>query len=303
LLKTQIRPIEEIPNDVTIDGDLTVTGTINGGESGGDEGVQLPEGEFEGAVLGWRDDQLTWLAPSQILLPDGVFGPIASWDSVNNVIEVVGAIPPEAMSGAVLYQCTLGGAVVTPGWNHDLVWSAYGSGWSSGYPLSWAFNSSTSRGARAAGDNAYSSWKPPEPLYFDELKITTGVSGQTKPDACRYKLVGQGYTGFSAGGDEWKDVIQGPGYLEEIGVSNYEQGGFMSGGELRGVMIDGRLLVDPVESLSFTVQSVDGQLITGTPNMSAGFIPGYYLKLAQTSRRHRLPVRVSTTDIDLLRST
>jgi len=61
LLKTQVGTIEEIPNSVTVDGDLTVTGTINGESGGGGGGVELPPDPEEGQVLGWENGELAWL--------------------------------------------------------------------------------------------------------------------------------------------------------------------------------------------------------------------------------------------------
>jgi hypothetical protein len=73
-LNTVAPKIEEIPNDLKIDGDLTVTGLINGstgvGEPGppgpeGPEGpagsIELPPGATDGALLGWQDGELVWI--------------------------------------------------------------------------------------------------------------------------------------------------------------------------------------------------------------------------------------------------
>ena len=57
LLKTQVGTIEEIPNDVTISGDLTVTGTINGDQGG--SGLPEPYGP-EGSYLTIKDGVPTW---------------------------------------------------------------------------------------------------------------------------------------------------------------------------------------------------------------------------------------------------
>jgi len=75
--------IESIPNDVEIQGDLTVTGLINGLSEGppgppGPEGppgsIDLPPDPYEGSVLGWQDGQLAWIGGS-VPLPKGVYGP------------------------------------------------------------------------------------------------------------------------------------------------------------------------------------------------------------------------------------
>lgn len=67
LLKTAIGTIELIPNDVTIEGDLTITGTINGEEIGGDggggSGLPEPYGP-EGSVLTIVNGEPVWQAPA-----------------------------------------------------------------------------------------------------------------------------------------------------------------------------------------------------------------------------------------------
>ena len=50
--------VTDINNDVTINGNLTVTGTINGNSGGG--GIELPPDPQPGQVLGW-DGQLVWV--------------------------------------------------------------------------------------------------------------------------------------------------------------------------------------------------------------------------------------------------
>lgn len=83
LLRTAIGKIEKIPNDVEIDGNLTVTGTINGDTSGGgglpdplgNNGdvltvvngaaawatpLSLPPDPFDNALLGWANGGLVW---------------------------------------------------------------------------------------------------------------------------------------------------------------------------------------------------------------------------------------------------
>ena len=63
LLRTAIGKIEKIPNDVEIEGDLTVTGTINGDTGGG---VELPADPSPGQVLGWENGQLAWLDQPEV---------------------------------------------------------------------------------------------------------------------------------------------------------------------------------------------------------------------------------------------
>lgn len=76
--------IEVIPNDLEIQGDLTVTGLINGSTGAGQPGppgppgppgsIDLPPDPYEGAILGWEGGQLAWISQA-VVLPESTFGP------------------------------------------------------------------------------------------------------------------------------------------------------------------------------------------------------------------------------------
>ncbi len=68
-LLTVAPTIEAIPNDVVIEGDLTVNGEIIG--SGG---IDLPPDPLEGSLLGWQDGELAWIGGTYPL-PGGTYGP------------------------------------------------------------------------------------------------------------------------------------------------------------------------------------------------------------------------------------
>ena len=72
LLKVSKPIIEEIPNDVTISGDLTVTGTING-EEGGGSGLPEPIGE-DGSVLAVVGGEPAWVGKSDLCAPPEPLG-------------------------------------------------------------------------------------------------------------------------------------------------------------------------------------------------------------------------------------
>ena len=104
-LLTVAPKIEVIPNDVEVQGDLTVTGLINGSDGVGEQGPpgadgkdgkdgkdgapgkdgedgkdgqpglgQLPPNPLEGALLGWQDGELAWIGGA-VPLPAGTYGP------------------------------------------------------------------------------------------------------------------------------------------------------------------------------------------------------------------------------------
>lgn len=264
-------------------------------------GMELPPGEFEGGVLGWKNDELVWLSPTELILPDGVFGPIESWDAETNQLTVVGGIPPEVMSGVELYQCTLGGGVATTGWNHDLVWSSYVNG-AAGDSVPNGFDGGLGSGFYCNNWNVWCEFVPPEPIFFNQLRIHTYRWGPTKSNFSRYKLVGSSAVRFdSCGNSSWCKVVSGPSYLESVGVYLEHSDNFY-GDQMCAIEIDGRILVDPVHSLKLTVGSVTGNTITGTPNKTIPFQQGLYLKVPQSTRRLRyLHEAITTTDIDLKR--
>lgn len=93
-LKTEIGAIEEIPNDLTVDGNLSVSGSLIGsdgqpiagvpGPQGpkGDKGdpgepgeIDLPPDPEDGLLLGWENGGLAWIDPVPPE-PGADFGPI-----------------------------------------------------------------------------------------------------------------------------------------------------------------------------------------------------------------------------------
>ena len=83
LLKTQVGTIEEIPNDVTIDGTLTVNSVVGpDGQPIGGGGSSLPDGAQEGQVLATVGGELTWIDP-----PGGLPEPLGEEGQIIQVLE------------------------------------------------------------------------------------------------------------------------------------------------------------------------------------------------------------------------
>jgi len=124
--------IESIPNDVEIQGDLTVTGLINGSIGVGEQGPEGPEGPagppgqdgadgedgadldlppdpFEGALLGWQDGELAWLGGSIPIAP-GTFGPF-TYDSAGSYLTVPQTV--DLANGVQVYMSDSSGNPVT----------------------------------------------------------------------------------------------------------------------------------------------------------------------------------------------
>lgn len=71
---------ETLPVEVNEFGQLIAEGLPGQPGPPGPPGIgQLPPDPFEGAILGWKDDQLSWLGGA-VPLPSNVFGPILSYE-------------------------------------------------------------------------------------------------------------------------------------------------------------------------------------------------------------------------------
>lgn len=89
--------VDSINNDVTINGDLTVTGTINGDTGGG---VELPPNPAPGQVLGWENGQLAWVdqpgIPSDLQGLPTPLGPDGTAVVMQNGVPVWQYVTPQA---------------------------------------------------------------------------------------------------------------------------------------------------------------------------------------------------------------
>ena len=81
---------DSLPVEVNEFGQLIAQGLQGQEGPPGPPGIgQLPPDPFEGAFLGWKDNQLSWLGGS-VPLPSNVFGPILSYE--NGVLELDSAV-------------------------------------------------------------------------------------------------------------------------------------------------------------------------------------------------------------------
>ena len=113
--------------------------------------IDLPPDPYEGALLGWLDGGLAWVGTPPVPIPEGIFGPIVSWDAENSLLTVDGPIPESIGNGVYLIQCNLEGTPVNGLYNWDVSkeWSNLGFNYDPYYstPLSEAFNPNTTTGA------------------------------------------------------------------------------------------------------------------------------------------------------------
>ena len=113
--------------------------------------IDLPPDPYEGALLGWLNGGLAWIGTPPIPIPEGIFGPIVSWDPENLLLTVEGPIPDSIGTGVYLIQCNLEGTPINGlnNWNVAKEWSQLGFNYDPyvSTPLSEAFNPNTQSGA------------------------------------------------------------------------------------------------------------------------------------------------------------
>ena len=86
--------------------------------------IELPPDPYEGALLGWLNNELAWVGTPPVPIPPGVFGPIIGWDAQSGVLAVEGEIPTAVGNGVYVWQCNSDGTNFTEGWNTSQVWSS-----------------------------------------------------------------------------------------------------------------------------------------------------------------------------------
>ena len=91
----------------------------------GAPGIQLPPDPYEGALLGWLNGELSWVGSPPIPIPEGVYGPITSWDGSTGILTLENP-PPDWGSGVYIWQCDAQGVTQSPPDNATQWWSRYG---------------------------------------------------------------------------------------------------------------------------------------------------------------------------------
>lgn len=267
-------------------------------------GIDLPPDPYEGALLGWLNNELAWIGTPPVPIPPGVFGPIISWDPVNGVLEVEGEIPEAVGNGVYLYQCEADGTLFMTGSNPSQVWSSYGTGtpYSPTHDWNKAFNlvRGESGNEAFAGDSSTMTWAYDLPVqamvrFVCLNSATPGVSGLKVNGNLEFEPT----YAYDSVIDVSAQVLGGS--LSEIQLINDG----LTGPYLSGVQVDGRWLIDPEWSLQLRVNSVMGQLIIGNViNGTEEFQVGKYLKIpTQRVAPWVLYGNDPTSRIDYLRQT
>jgi len=240
----------------------------------GPGGIELPPDPYEGALLGWLNGELAWVGSTPIPIPDGVFGPITSWDRETGVVEVSGDIPANVTNGVYIYQCDSQGNYSTPGWNVSEDWSQWctGQDWEE-HLRTYMFDGGTTKGFLSRDGGL---WQPPDGIpFYESLKIW--VRSTTNSAPITVVINGQSEQVTIGSGGNASRTWNGNGVLNSI-KPNYIGGSTWSG--ISKVVIDNVTLVDQRQSLNARVNqrfSSNGLLVV--PNTTnAEFYIGQYLR-------------------------
>ena len=285
------------------------------GEPGKDGGsFPLPPDPYEGALLGWLNNQLSWIGTPPIPIPGGVFGPIVDWNAVDNVITLADDVPDYVGSGVYVWQVDENYQYFTKSsWDTTQVWSngliTSGEPFDSTRGWDKAFNGKdTIDGGSVLA--AYNENNVKYTLLFntpitasDKIELLTNsdsngdlyINGGTSP------LNRSALPTFAAGGG-WLTLPTQT--LTQVSLTRYPNASGSSP-VVAAVRVDNKLLVDSTQSLNMRVSQAWSDQILGIPNLEdEPFTPGMYLKVPeQRVAPWVLYGNDPTTHIDLLRNT
>ena len=237
---------------------------------------ELPPDPYEGALLGWLNNELAWVGTPPVPIPPDVFGPITAWDPLNGLLTVEGEIPATIGNGVYVNQVNAQGELYTADHNVTQEWSD--GNWNNQW---YALPPNIFDGdiESAAGPNTGQTAQYNFPVSFLGSNVQFFVSYGSYTDV-EYALeingqILRGATSSSAG--QWLQMYSGdPAAITSLSITCGNAGG----GTLHQVKVDGKILLERSLSTDMRVNQIfsDNQLI-GVCNNSIGFEPGQYLKV------------------------
>lgn len=267
----------------------------------------LPPDPYEGAVLGWFNNELAWIGTPPIPVPPGRFGHITAWDPAG-LLTVAGEIPEQVKTGVYVYQCNEDGSIYVDGWNTSQVWSDGLSECRTGDEATKGFdgNESTNAVPVPPGETITFTGNIPSVTTFRiKARASAGASDET------VTVTGTNLITTVYSGDELNKFVDIPVIASGQAVTSFT---LTSSNEAKlspGICqleINDDILVDDGEyptapNLNLRVQSVSGQNLIGTANRSDNFTPGKYLMIPQQNVARwlydgTLNKLITTTDID-----
>ena len=242
--------IEVITNDLEIQGDLKVTGSITPSP------IELPHDPYEGALLGWQDGQLAWMGES-VLLPAGTYGPFKYIEG-NEQLD----IPQDAsglVNGQQIFMSDSTGLKVSqtyetdtitsvaPAVNQTAIWSdtlTTSSEFGVGIPKTALFDGDFSTGIFIGPESTTGSWDATFATSIPCSALEIYIS-DAQPNATGTVSVngGAGVPGLSSAG--WMTLdAPSSGTLTSIKMTRTASSGGANGYHYGAVKVNGLLLVN-----------------------------------------------------------
>ena len=242
---------------------------------------ELPPDPYEGALLGWLNNELAWIGTPPVPIPPGVFGPITDWNSESGILQVEGPIPPEVGNGVYLWQCERDGTLYMNGYLPTETWTDYATGSPNSSQNDWDqfFGPIFGNGNHVTVPRTNASM-----AFNYEIEVADEVT------FIGFNDTNQSTYGTLINGSIW--LPQTVGYGDEESITSAALGGSLRSVQLinssgsapymTGMKIDNQFVVNSEYSLQMRVNQVMEQNIIGNVvNDYAQFEVGKYLKIPQ----------------------
>jgi len=279
---------------------------------------ELPPDPYEGALLGWLNNELAWIGTPPVPIPEGRFGPISGWDPAG-LLTVEGDIPSQIKQGVYVYQCNEDGTIYVDGWNNSKNWSTDTSSSGALENGTWTQcfdgtryvydGSGPSNGPALGGGTLYFS-----PPALTGQVVTAGVRASSEATTKVFQVNGTSINiPFGSGSNLYQEVEIDLGSSRSITTISTTSPDAGSWAQFFWIAVDGALLADQGEypsapNLNLRVQSINGQNLIGSPNRTDNFSIGKYLRVPEQNVARwlydgNLSKVITSTGIDISRLT
>jgi hypothetical protein len=249
------------------------------GEDGQDGVIDLPPDPYEGALLGWLNNELAWVGTPPIVLPEGIFGPITAFNFNEGTITVEGEIPDYITNGVYIFQCEENGDYWTENRDTRHEWTQLTTGTADDrYPVSNVYNGSDVQEYREGARHTY---PPGGDLTLDltglniqvgNVTIKTYQGGSAPIKINGVQLPYQSPAGYATYSYNLNGIV------ETISVPYTDGGNYHY---LLSIYFDGLLLVDRSLGAQMRVNQVLNNMIIGSFVNDKNFTVGKYLKVPE----------------------
>ena len=242
---------------------------------------ELPPDPYEGALLGWLNGGLAWVGAPPIIIPDYVFGPIASVQPDQGLIEVQSAVPPDILNGVYLEQCTSQGRPFVEGWNFAETWSNDVSGAiDAGTPATNLFDGDLSTFVDSSGYFDGPKWSP-DLQNVNKLEIYANVLGSSNSIVVETEYGTESITPTATSSNfEWITIPM-PNGAKTLKSIQFTRGGNSVYIITSSIKVNDELLADREHRLQFRVNTVMGTTLIGSFLGLGEFTVGQYLMAEQ----------------------